>query len=157
MDAATETAQADAAHLNDFGKATVQFLKYGQRFSNNLQSAFEDMGPKEWLRLVIIAGGYMLFRTQIMRWLGRRQLDEMEKQDAKEKVAKISPNELRGAKAPGDELDDLDNEDAQATSADWGSKARTRQRLMLKQLMEAEERRKQEEDDDKDIADLLED
>lgn len=150
--------EAPPAELNDLGKITFQLAKYGQQFSNNIQGAFEDMGPREWLRLVIIAGGYMLLRSQLMKWLGRRQLDEMEKQDAKDKAAQISPNELRGAKAPGDELDgDEDEDEGQATATDWGARARTRQRVMLKQLMEAEERRKLEEDDDKDIADLLED
>lgn len=157
MDPETEQPQAEQteqAQLNDFGKIAFHFLKYGQNATNNLKGVFSEMTPQEWIRLIAIVGAYLLLRPYAMKWLGKRQVESMEKQEAEEK-AKLSPNDLRdGTKLPEDEDDD---EDGETSATDWGSRARTRQRTMLKQLLEAEERRKQEEDDDKDIADLLED
>lgn len=145
--------QGDQAELNDFGRVAFWFLKYGQNATNNLSQVFTEMTPKEWIRLVIIVGAYMLLRPYVTKYLGKKQVEAMEREEAKEK-AKISPNELRGGKVS---IDDDDDEAETSGAAAWGEKARTRQRTMLKQMIEAEERRKQEEEDDKDIEDLLED
>lgn len=157
MDAQREDQQpneADQAELNDFGKIAVQFLKYGQNASNNLQAVFTEMSVQQWLRLVIVVGGYILLRQQAIKYMSRKKVDSMEDEDAKAK-AELSPNQLRGEKGPV-EIGDVDDE-GEGTASDWGANARVRQRKMLKHLMEAEERRRQDEEDDKDIADLLED
>lgn len=150
-----QSEQGDKAELNDFGKITLAFLKFGQNATHNLSQVFEEMTLREWIRLVMIVGAYLLLRPYAQQYLGKKSIESMEKENAKQK-AKISPNELRGAKAPMEEEDD-DDDEAETTGAAWGEKARTRQRYLLKSLLEAEERRKQEEEDDKDIADLLED
>lgn len=151
----------DQAELNDFGKVAFHFLKFGQNATNNMSKTFGDMTLEQWIRIVIIVGAYLLLRPHIMTFLGKKHVDKMVKEDNKAK-AEISPNQLRGAKSHpmlGDEDDEDDDEDdedlGQGTGANWGSKARTRQRVMLKKLMEAEQRRKEEEDSDEDIADLL--
>jgi hypothetical protein len=159
---ASQPQQHDAkdAELNDLGRVAYKFVEYGANASRNLQQTFDNMTLQHWVRLVVIVGGYMLLRPQIMKFMGRYATQEMEKRDAMEKAAakaKISPNELRSGKPAVDEEDEDEYYEGEGTGSDWGAKARTRQRLMLKKLMEAEERRKQEEDDDKDIADLLED
>ncbi|KAI6782961.1 Processing of GAS1 and ALP protein-like protein [Emericellopsis cladophorae] len=147
--------------LNDFGKLTYQFLKFGQNASSNVSNAFNDMTIHQWLRLVVIVGAYLLLRPYVTTYLGKRQVESMEKQDKAEKEkAKISPNQLRGEKAgPYEEEEhDDDDEGAEATGVSgWGAKARTRQRVMLKKMLEAEEKRRWEEEEDEDIADLLED
>ncbi|KAL6849532.1 hypothetical protein ACO1O0_009073 [Amphichorda felina] len=155
MDTENDQHQSGQAELNDFGKIALRFLKFGQNATNTLSQVFEEMTPKEWIRLVMIVGTYLLLRPYAQSYLGKRQVESMERANAKEKAAQISPNELRGEGRPADYDDDDD--EAEASGSAWGEKARTRQRVMLKHLLEAEERRKQEEDDDKDIADLLED
>lgn len=79
---------------------------------------------------------------------------EAEEEKSKAKAAAMSPNELRG-QGPGH----VDDEDVggDGTGADWGQKARVRQRQVLQQLMEAEEQRRLDEDELKEIEDLLED
>jgi hypothetical protein len=157
MDAPHENQQPDEApqaELNDLGKIALQFLKYGQNASNNLQAVFMEMTVQQWLRLVIVVGGYVLLRQQAIKYMSRKKVDSMEDEDAKAK-ATLSPNQLRGEKGPV-EIGDVD-EEGEGTASDWGLTARVRQRKMLKHLMEAEERRRQDEEDDKDIADLLED
>lgn len=160
MDSETHQQQQlenEPTELNALGKATAQFVQYGANASNNLAATFSDMSTQNWIRMIVIVGGYMLLRPYVLKLAGKVAVRKMEDQDAKEKAAakaKISPNELRGELAEdGTETE----EQGESTGADWGEKARTRQRVMLKQLVEAEELRRQEEEDDKDIADLLED
>jgi len=154
--------EAEQAELNDFGKIVYHFLKFGQtatnNISNNVSHMLFDMTAKEWIRLIIVVGSYLLLRPYAQQWFSKKQVEAMEKADAKEKAeqAKISPNDLRGVKSNKDAAGDSDDE-AEVSGAAWGQKARARQRTMLKQMLEAEERRRQEEEDDKEIEDLLED
>ncbi|KAF4332118.1 trafficking PGA2 domain protein [Fusarium beomiforme] len=146
--------QGEQPELNAFGKLTAQFLQYGANASNNISNAFESMDTKAWIRLTVIVGGYMLLRPLFLKFVTKGAVQKMEDEDAREKrKAQISPNELRGLVEDEPEID----EEGDGTGADWGQKARVRQRTMLKDLLEAEERRREEEEDDKDIADLLED
>ena len=85
-------------------------------------------------------------------------LDPDEMETAK---AAISPNSLRGmVEVPEDSESEGDGEEGTKTGADWGKKARRRQRQMVRKILDAEEklRREQEEDeDDKDIMEYLDD
>ncbi|KAM0435226.1 hypothetical protein ACHAPT_003316 [Fusarium lateritium] len=144
----------DQTELNALGKFTAQFLQYGANASNNLSKTFNDMTMQSWIRLVVIVGGYMLLRPYMMKFVTKGAVRKMEEEDEREKrKAQISPNELRGLVEEEPEID----EEGDGTGADWGQKARVRQRTMLKELLEAEEQRRLEEEEDKDIADLLED
>jgi hypothetical protein len=75
--------------------------------------------------------------------------------------AQISPNQLRGQVDIPEDSDDDDDDEAdkgQASSADWGKKARRRQRDFIKKMLDAEEKRLQEtleEEEDKDIEQYL--
>ena len=135
-------------------------LQYGDNASNNFQESFSRMTAKHWLRLICVVGGYVLLRPYVLKMAANHAMKEMEKQQDKEKEqekqkAKISPNDLRGV---SDVLDEQEADDAgDGTSADWGQKARLRQRNVVRQLLEAEEERRLEEEDDKFIADLLTD
>ncbi|KAF4465858.1 trafficking PGA2 domain-containing [Fusarium albosuccineum] len=149
-----EPVEQDQVELNALGKVTAQFLQYGANASNNLSNTFNNMTMQSWIRLVVIVGGYMLLRPYMMKFVTKGAVRKMEEEDEKEKrKAQISPNELRGLIEEEPEID----EEGDGTGADWGQKARVRQRTMLKDLLEAEERRREEEEEDKDIADLLED
>ncbi|KAI8657505.1 hypothetical protein NCS57_01128700 [Fusarium keratoplasticum] len=144
----------DDIELNALGKFTAQFLQYGANASNNLSNTFNNMTMQSWIRLVVIVGGYMLLRPYMMKFVTKGAVKKMEEEDEREqRKAQISPNELRGLVEEEPEID----EEGDGTGADWGQKARVRQRTMLKNLLEAEEQRRLEEEEDKDIADLLED
>ncbi|KAK4178370.1 protein trafficking Pga2 [Triangularia setosa] len=147
----------DIAHL-----ATT----FGDRFTTNLKSTLDNMSPQKWIRVIIVAGTYLLLRPYLMKLGGRAQMASYEDEHAATEAefaakAKISPNELRGNVNIPDDTDSEgeDEEGGGASSAtDWGKKARRRQRDMIKKLLEAEERRLQEskeEEEDKDIEEFL--
>lgn len=142
--------------LNPLGKFVAMIAQYGQNATNNISEAVTTMTLNSWLRLIVIVGGYMLLRPRALTFITRGAVKKMEEEDEREKArAKITPNELRGAKMQLQEQEDEDVGDG--TGADWGQRARIRQREVLKQMLEAEEKRREEEEEDKDIADLLED
>ncbi|KAK3359838.1 protein trafficking Pga2 [Lasiosphaeria hispida] len=140
------------------------------RITANLRGSLENMSPEKWIRLVIIAGAYALLRPYIIKLGGRAQMNLHEQEAAEEvlspgKKAAISPNELRGrVQLPEDSDSDEDDDEGTGTAtghssaADWGKKARRRQRDMIKRLLDAEEKRLQEtkdEEEDKDIEEFL--
>lgn len=157
MASQTGNEQAGQPQLNDFGKVAHRFLQYGQNATNNLSNVFNDMTIQQWIRLIIIVGGYMLLRPYAVKYLGKKKIAEWEEEDRQK--AEITPNQLRGEHGPV-EIGDTDDE-GEGTASDWGHGARLRQRKMLKQLLEANEQRKQEEaeadEDDRDIEEFLED
>lgn len=155
-----EDTKADAPSLNLLGQAAAKAFQFGNNASNNLQETFSRMTIHHWLRLTVIVGGYMLLRPYLMKWSVKKAVRNLEEADEKEKAeaaaVSMTPNELRGAKALLNEQ--LENEDGgDGTGADWGQKARVRQRVLLKQMLEQEEQRRMEDEDDKDIAEFLED
>ena len=156
MDSHVHDTDGEQPGLNAFGKLVTKFLQYGSNASNNLQNTFTSLTPKQWLRLIAIVGGYMLLRPYLMKWGIKSAVKNLEEEDAREKEkATITPNELRGAY---EQIEEQDQEDlGDGTSTDWGSKARVRQRTVLKQMLEAEERKRQQEDSDEDIKEYLED
>ncbi|KAI1847232.1 hypothetical protein JX265_013357 [Neoarthrinium moseri] len=135
----------------------------GQRFTTNLTASFTTMTLKHWIRLVMIVGTYLLVRPYIIKLGAKHQEKQFEKAHAEEEEAqaKISPNQLRGqVDVPDDSDDELPEPEATAasTAADWGKKARKRQRNMIKKLIDAEEKRLQElqeDEEDKDIEQYL--
>ncbi|KAK0635349.1 protein trafficking Pga2 [Bombardia bombarda] len=131
------------------------------QITTNLSQTFTNMTLEKWIRVVIIVGAYCLLRPYIIQLGAKSQMKSHEKEAAESEAAyqaKISANELRGIKLPGVDSDDEDEDESAATGADWGKKARRRQRTMIKKLLEAEEARLQEtkeEEEDKDIEEFL--
>ncbi|KAI1138820.1 DUF1531-domain-containing protein [Hypoxylon sp. FL0543] len=145
------------AHL--FDSINQLFTLVKDRFSNNLSESFTSMTPKQWIRLVIIVGAYMLLRPYIIKLGAKHQEKQLEKQfkEEEERQAQISPNQLRGEQL-GIPEDSDDEEQAETTASDWGKKARKRQRKMINKLLDAEEKRLQElqeDEEDKDIEQYL--
>jgi len=127
----------------------------------NVGGASDGMTLLKWIRMIAIVGGYLLLRPYIekgaAKWMGsehEKELDPAEMAKANGKKAKISPNSLRGQVEIPDDTDE-EEEEGQATGADWGKKARKRQRTVLRKILEAEEKLLQEDDDD-DIKEFLE-
>ncbi|KAK3904304.1 protein trafficking Pga2 [Staphylotrichum tortipilum] len=131
------------------------------RVSTNLRNSFTDMTPEKFIRIVIIAGGYLLLRQYLIKMGGRAQMRAHEEEEARseeEAKAKMSANELRGKVDIPEDTDDEDDATAEASGPEWGQMARRRQRVMLKRLLDAEEQRlqeNQEELEDKDIEEFL--
>ncbi|KAM0446126.1 hypothetical protein ACHAPV_006458 [Trichoderma viride] len=138
-----------------------QLSQFGQNASNNVQKSFSDMSTQGWLRLLMVVCTYLLIRPYIINYSTKHAVKKLEEQDVKDKkfaeeqVAKMSPNDLRGLSAVEEEDVDAD-EGADGSKANWGSKARVRQRKVLRKILEAEEQRRYEEESDEDIKDLLE-
>lgn len=145
-----------------------------ERFTTNLAKSFEGMSPTHWIRVVAFVGAYLLLRPYLMKLGAKVQTSQLEKEAAqsaaaaeeKEKAKKqraaMSPNDLRGGRKaiPAEESDSEDEQvpAGQASGADWGKKARKRQKVMIKKLLSAEEERLQklqEDDEDKDIEEFL--
>ena len=141
--------------LNSLGRLAATFLEYGHNATNNISKTYDEMTLQSWIRLIVIIGGYMLMRPYFMKFAAQGALKKLEEEDRKEQ-AKISPNELRGVQQ---QLEAQHEEDqlGECESADWGQKARVRQRVILKQMIDEEEQRRQDEEDDKDIQEFLED
>ncbi|KAI0840064.1 DUF1531-domain-containing protein [Hypoxylon sp. FL0890] len=144
------------AHL--FDSISQLFTLVKDRFSNNLSESFSSMTAKEWIRLIIIVGAYMLLRPYIIKLGAKHQEKQLEKhfKEEEERQAQISPNQLRGELGIPEDSDE--EEQAETTASDWGKKARKRQRNMIKKLLDAEEKRLQElqeDEEDKDIEQYL--
>ncbi|KAK3499158.1 protein trafficking Pga2 [Neurospora hispaniola] len=136
----------------------------GDRITNNVVGTFANMTAEKWIRLIIIVGAYALLRPYIIKLGGKAQMKKHEEESAEALRGTISPNELRGQKAmvrlPGEDSDSEDDEaqNGESSAADWGKKARKRQRMVIKKLIEAEEdklRESKEEEEDKDIEEFL--
>lgn len=147
----------DAPQLNILGQAAAKLLEYGNNATNNIQDTFTNMTIQGWLRLTAIVGGYLLLRPWILKLSVKTAVSKLEEEDEREKAkAALTPNELRGAKQQLEEH--LEDDSGDGTGADWGQRARVRQRTLLKDMLEAEEQRRMEEqEDDRDIAEYLED
>ncbi|OTB07812.1 hypothetical protein M426DRAFT_317703 [Hypoxylon sp. CI-4A] len=146
------------SHLFDSVSQLVELVR--SRFSNNIQESFTSMTPKQWIRLVIIVGAYLLLRPYVIKMGAKYQEKQLEKQfkEEEERQAEISPNQLRGEIGIPEDSDDDEEDQAETTSSDWGKKARKRQRKMIRNLLDAEEKRLQElqeDEEDKDIEQYL--
>ncbi|EQK98913.1 hypothetical protein G6O67_003747 [Ophiocordyceps sinensis] len=150
--------QARQPELNTLGKMVARLVRYGHNATNNINTTFTNMTPQSWIRLIVIVGGYMLLRPYVMKMSTKFAVKKLEEEEAKsqgkEKAqAAITPNEFRGIKEKLDEVPD----EGDGSGADWGTKARLRQRQMLKDLLEEEERRRAADNEDADIQEFLED
>lgn len=139
------------------------FSMAGDRAVTNLRGTFEDMTLKKGIRLVIIVFVYLMIRPYLMKFAGSRQMEQHEEEAARQKereqVAAMSANEVRGLKVAA-EIPDADDADiaAESSATDWGSKARKRQRKVLRKMVEAHEKKLEEEqadEEDKDIEEFL--
>ncbi|KAH8821453.1 protein trafficking Pga2 [Xylogone sp. PMI_703] len=154
--------------MADYIDTIIDIFKWwGNNLSTNLGNTFRDMTTERYIRMIAVVGAYLLLRPYIMKLGAKVQEKEHEKQMATAEAeaegaakgkAKISPNALRGGKVEEEEDSD-EEEDTETTGANWGKKARKRQRNFVKKVLNAEEQRLKEIEDalDDDIKELLED
>ena len=147
--------------------------KWAGNLSRQTSSALSRMTVKDWIRMVIVVGTYLLLRPYLIKMGAKFQQKQFEKQQNEEKAeadeklrrkaakAGLSPNDLRIGRTveiPGVDTDS-EEEDRQDEGVEWGRKARVRQRKHIRKVMEDHERKLYEKatESDKDIEDLLED
>lgn len=130
-------------------------------FNSNVQGSFSKLSLHDWIRLVTVVGAYCLLRPYLIKLGARFQAQDHERQiddDETSSGAAISPNTLRGQVQVPEDSDDDDEGVKGATGADWGKKARRRQRRVIRKILEAEEKLSAEQaeaDSDKDIEEFL--
>ncbi|OBT88701.1 hypothetical protein VE02_03214 [Pseudogymnoascus sp. 03VT05] len=159
--------------LNDLIDTVLGYIVQGFENLKNNAEHYASMSLKEWVRIVTIIGAYLLLRPYLSQWAAKLQSDQHDKEiDSVEMAtpatgpkAAISANSLRGqVKVPEDSEDDEDTGEAvvaaETTGANWGKKARKRQRAMIKRIIEADEKLRAEteaydDEEDKDIEQYL--
>ncbi|KAK2593019.1 hypothetical protein QQS21_009273 [Conoideocrella luteorostrata] len=157
---------ADAEHpptLNLLGQIIARLSQYGQNASQNISEGFNDISLQGWIRIIIVAGGWMLLRPYLQKFVTKGAVAKMERDDRKARGEEdgklphpeLTPNEYRGIKEKL--YADDDDAGADGTGSDWGQAARVRQRKMLRGLLEEDERRRAAQDEDADIQEFLED
>lgn len=112
---------------------------------------YEEFDIYHLIRLIIIVGGYIIFRNQASKFLANKQLKNQIDQD----------NENKGAERVEKLVERPDGQgDASGVEGNWGWGKKTRGTIKRTEKMIEEHFEKMkagEVDDDADIADLLED
>jgi hypothetical protein len=134
-------------------------------FKYQTTKAVTNLKTKDYIRLVIIIGGYCLLRPYLMKLGAKLQARQHERDSAMsvEPGSAMDGNDLRGKKKmpiPGLDSDDEDDEEesSEVTAGDWGRNARIRQRNFIRQKLEEHEQRLREEAEaasDKEIEEFL--
>ncbi|KAF2205213.1 trafficking PGA2 [Delitschia confertaspora ATCC 74209] len=138
----------------------VELLKtWWGNFERNTHAAFTGLRMKDYIRLIVIIGGYALLRPYIMK-IGSHLQAKQHERDSADTGAQIHPNDLRGKiEIPGlDEEEQDEDADEMDRPGDWGRNARLRQRKFIRQALEEHEKKLREtvdEEEDKDIAEFL--
>ncbi|KAK5781730.1 hypothetical protein RI543_000916 [Arxiozyma heterogenica] len=156
----------DSHHiLNKTNKRLMDAQRVAMDLLENIKhraiARIQSIDHKQFFRLVIIIGGYILLRRLAQRELAKRQLANQIKADQKRKKNQL----MEGT----DELYNDGKHDKEPTAFGWGNKTRYRvkkQQEMLGQAIDNLKKRQQQQqqystayndDSDEDIADLLED
>ena len=128
-------------------------------YRRNASETATALTLKDYIRMIVIIGGYCLLRPYLLRLGAKYQASDHERElDPNEmsSATAVSPKLLRGrVEVPEDS--ESDGEDAGVgTGINWGRKARRRQRLMIRKMLEAEEKRGRVENEAHEDADIEE-
>ncbi|KAI1004050.1 hypothetical protein K3495_g4168 [Podosphaera aphanis] len=77
---------------------TGLFKQGGDNFVRNVTGMWDGMRPRDYIRIIVIIGAYLLFRPYLLKFAAKLQARENEKQDKlkpSEVTTKLSPNQLR--------------------------------------------------------------
>ena len=132
---------------------------FGAKAERTFQSTFQKMTVYDWLRLIIIVGGYLLLRDRLMGLVRYLQGKNLEKEMDTEELERLHRSEesLKDKVHIPDDTDS-DSEDEGKKTTDWGKTARRRQRRVIRAMLDQEEQRRKEldeDDEDKDIQEFL--
>jgi Protein trafficking PGA2 len=136
---------------------TTLLSTWAGNFQRNTSSAFAELRLKDYIRLVVIIGGYCLLRPWLMK-LGAKMQTKSHEADSAD-TGLMNPNELRGkVEIPGVDEDSDEEEEGEGTAGNWGRNARVRQRKFIREALEKEEQRLRDEteaESDKEIEEFL--
>jgi hypothetical protein len=121
-------------------------VEWGGNGKRNLSASFDGMTMERYLRLVAIVGAYFLLRPYLLKWGAKIQekqhekvYEDMEKKELQERKAAISPNALRGlVEVPEDSEEEDGGASTSGAGANWGKKARKRQRQTARKARQDE-------------------
>lgn len=136
---------------------TTLLSTWAGNFQRNTSSAFAELRLQDYIRLVVIIGGYCLLRPWLMK-LGAKMQTKSHEADSAD-TGLMNPNELRGkVEIPGVDKDSDEEEEGEGTAGNWGRNARVRQRKFIREALEREEQRLRDEaeaESDKEIEEFL--
>ncbi|CCH60540.1 hypothetical protein TBLA_0D00300 [Henningerozyma blattae CBS 6284] len=121
------------------------------KFVDDIVEQFQDMSILKWIRLVVIVGGYILFRNIVEKELQKRKIKNQIKEDEKAKV------EAREKELIEDPLAEVMTE---SINFGWGNRTRKRvekQKDLFEKKAEllAQQQQYSHDESDADIEDLL--
>ena len=138
-------------------KATESLQTWAENLQRNVSNSVSRLSLKDYIRIVILLGGYALLRPCLLKLAGKFQARDHERELDPNEIssdAAMPANSIRGQVQVPEDTDE--EEESSATGADWGREARRRQREMIRKMLEAEEKKPVEggEDSDKDIEEF---
>ncbi|KAI9866895.1 MAG: hypothetical protein M1813_000837 [Trichoglossum hirsutum] len=141
-------------------KATEYLQTWAGNLQRNVSNSVSRLSLKDYIRIVILIGGYALLRPYLLKLAEKFQTRDLEREFNPGEMTSntaMPANSLRDHVQVPEDTDD-EGEETSATGADWGRTARRRQRKMIRMVLEAEEKRLAEEGEgsDKDIEEFLE-
>lgn len=138
---------------------------WGNNFTIQTSKTFSQMRTRDYIRLVVIIGGYCLLRPYLMK-LGAYMQNKQHEADSRPSEdenagagPKLTANDLRGNKSqPEFKIPGVDSDSEDEDKDDWGRAARVRQRKFVRQMLEIHEKKLREDaeaNSDKDIEEFL--
>ncbi|RKF77824.1 putative trafficking pga2 [Golovinomyces cichoracearum] len=138
------------------------FVQQGRdNLVRNVRGMWDGMRPRDYIRIVVVVGAYLLLRPYLLKYAAKIQAKEHAKHafdpSKPSSNSKISPNQLRDGHIT--EIDENEQSEAEgdgiANGAGWGKKTRKRQRRADMKAIEDEERRKLQMEGEKDDQDIM--
>lgn len=139
---------------------TTNLQTWASNAQHNLTAATSRLTIYDYIRLVTIIGAYCLLRPYLMKLGARFQAKdhdrEIDMDELTASTAKTSPNSLRGQVEVAEDSESED--EGRVSGMYWGKKARRRQRMVLRKILDEEERIRREEEEvesDREIQEFL--
>lgn len=123
-----------------------------ENFRNNINASVMNVSMNGYIRLVAIVGAYVLLRPWIVKLGAKMQGLDLDAAD-KALTGKVTANALRGGVVKEESESE---EEVETSGADWGKKARKRQRQLEKKKRQEVRKRLEEEENELEEKDLEE-
>jgi hypothetical protein len=161
---ATTTTTMDNAPMDALGQIIELLTIWKNNFINNLFGMW-SMDAIRWIRLIVIVGVYLVFRSWIVKHAEKKQAREMAAARLSDSKAKLNANALRGttvkkAVSFEESADESGDVAGKASGVQLDKKARKRQKQAEKRAAQTGEGGKmgaEETSEDPDLMDLLKD
>ena len=123
---------------------------YASNFANNLNASVSKLSSKDWVRLVMVVGAYLLMRPYLLRLAARQQEKSLERDLDPVEAKAVEKAQREGVTAQDirQNLDDSGSDgNAATTNTPLGKKARQRQRKVARKVVEEEQQKVKELED----------